>query len=111
MAPTTLTAARAGFPGALAHEWIKFNSVRSTVWTTLATAVVPVLGAVFVAATESLQPDDTVLGGSLTASVPAQMLAAVVGALLITGSTAAARSGPPSPPTRAAPPCSPRRPL
>lgn len=74
-------------PGAqaLAHEWIKFRSVRSTVWTTVATAVLPVLGAVFVATTGSLQSDDTVLGGSLTLSVVAQMLAAVVGALVVTG--------------------------
>ncbi|MEU4917768.1 ABC transporter permease subunit [Streptomyces parvus] len=74
-------------PGAqaLAHEWIKFRSVRSTVWTTVATAVLPVLGAMFVATTGSLQSDDTVLGGSLTLSVVAQMLAAVVGALVVTG--------------------------
>lgn len=76
--------ARAGLPQALAHEWIKFRSVRSLVWTTVATAVVPVLGAVFVAATGSLQPDDTVLGAGLTLSVTAQTLAAVVGALVIT---------------------------
>ncbi|GGP84051.1 ABC transporter permease subunit [Streptomyces sindenensis] len=74
-------------PGAqaLAHEWIKFRSVRSTVWTAVATAVLPVLGAVFVATSGSLQSDDTVLGGSLTLSVVAQMLAAVVGALVVTG--------------------------
>ncbi|WP_137232984.1 ABC transporter permease subunit [Streptomyces sp. BPSDS2] len=70
---------------ALAYEWIKFRSVRSTVWTTVATAVLPVLGAVLVATTGSLQSDDTVLGGSLTLSVVAQMLAAVVGALVVTG--------------------------
>ncbi|MFF2534739.1 ABC transporter permease [Streptomyces cyaneofuscatus] len=70
---------------ALSYEWIKFRSVRSTVWTTAATAVLPLLGAVFVAATGSLQPDDTVLGGSLTLSVVAQMLAAVVGALVVSG--------------------------
>ncbi|MCD9900817.1 ABC transporter permease subunit [Streptomyces sp. MT29] len=74
-----------GFREALSYEWIKFRSVRSTVWTTAATAVLPLLGAVFVAATGSLQPDDTVLGGSLTLSVVAQMLAAVVGALVISG--------------------------
>ncbi|MET9551976.1 ABC transporter permease subunit [Streptomyces sp. NPDC006645] len=78
-------AAKAGFRQALAAEWIKFRSVRSTVWTTVATAVVPVAGAVFVAATGSLQDDDTVIGGSLTLSVVAQMLAAVVGAMTITG--------------------------
>ncbi|MFH9692793.1 ABC transporter permease subunit [Streptomyces globisporus] len=70
---------------ALAYEWIKFRSVRSTGWTTVATALLPVLGAVFVATTGSLQSDDTVLGGSLTLSVVAQMLAAVVGALVMTG--------------------------
>ncbi|MFF2189583.1 ABC transporter permease subunit [Streptomyces sp. NPDC058155] len=79
------TTARAGFRQALAAEWIKFRSVRSTVWTTLATAVVPVAGAVFVAATGSLQDDDTVIGGSLTPAVVAQMLAAVVGATTVTG--------------------------
>ncbi|GAB2972056.1 ABC transporter permease subunit [Streptomyces pseudoechinosporeus] len=82
---TTLADARAGFSQSLAHEWIKFRSVRSLVWTTVATAAVPVLGAVFVAATGSLQQDDTVLGGSLSLSVVAQILAAVVGALVITG--------------------------
>ncbi|CAM5713750.1 ABC transporter permease OS=Streptomyces microflavus OX=1919 GN=Smic_25050 PE=4 SV=1 [Streptomyces microflavus] len=43
----------------------------------------PSWARVFVAATGSLQPDDTVLGGSLTLSVVAQMLAAVVGALVL----------------------------
>ncbi|MDN3023976.1 ABC transporter permease subunit [Streptomyces sp. S.PB5] len=79
------THGRAGFPQALAFEWIKFSSVRSLVGTVCATAVVPVLGAVFVAATGSLRPDDTVLGGSLSLTVVAQVLAAVAGALLITG--------------------------
>ncbi|HET6859891.1 MAG TPA: ABC transporter permease subunit [Streptomyces sp.] len=79
------TVQRAGFRQALGYEWIKFRSVRSTVWTTVAVAALPVVGAVFVAATGSLQPDDTVLGGSLTVSVVAQLAAAVVGALLITG--------------------------
>lgn len=82
---TVFMDARAGFPKALAHEWINFRSVRSLVWTACATAVVPVAGAVFVAATGSLQADDTVLGGSLSLTVVAQILAAVLGALLITG--------------------------
>lgn len=77
--------ARAGFRQAYAYEWIKFFSVRSLLWTTVATAVVPVVGAVFVAATGSLQSGDTVLGGSLTLSVVAQMLAAVIGALTVSG--------------------------
>lgn len=44
------------------------------------------LFAVIVAATESLQPDDTILGASLLGgAVVAQLLAAVLGALVITG--------------------------
>ncbi|GAA2331839.1 ABC transporter permease [Streptomyces kunmingensis] len=76
---------RAALPEQTTSEWIKFRSVRSTVWTTLASGLVPVLGAVFVAASGSLQADDTVLGGSLTLTVVAQMLAAVAGALVVTG--------------------------
>ncbi|WP_078856782.1 ABC transporter permease subunit [Streptomyces sp. NBRC 109706] len=77
--------ARAGFRQALAFEWIKFRSVRSTGWTTAVMALLPAPGAAFVAATDSLQPDDTVLGGSLTLALPALLLAAVVGALVICG--------------------------
>ncbi|MBL1068271.1 ABC transporter permease subunit [Streptomyces sp. 7-21] len=73
------------FRRTLAFEWIKFRSVRATVGTTAAAAALPVPGAVFVAATGSLQPDDTVLGGSLTFAVPAMMLAAVAGALAVCG--------------------------
>jgi ABC-type transport system involved in multi-copper enzyme maturation permease subunit len=74
-----------GFREALAFEWTKFASLRSTVWTTAAAALVTVLGAVFVGLTGSLQPDDTVLGGSLTLSVVALMIAGVVGALAVCG--------------------------
>ncbi|RKN45087.1 ABC transporter permease [Streptomyces hoynatensis] len=48
-------------------------------------AVLPVPGAAFVAATGSLQPEDTVLGGALTLAVPALALAAVTGVLVISG--------------------------
>lgn len=74
-----------GFREALAFEWTKFASLRSTVWTTATAALVTVLGAVFVGLTGSLQPDDTVLGGSLTLSVVALMAAGVVGALTVSG--------------------------
>ncbi|MGW4026011.1 ABC transporter permease [Streptomyces sp. NPDC005009] len=74
-----------GFREALAFEWTKFVSLRSTVWTTAAAALVTVLGAVFVGLSGSLQPDDTVLGGSLTLSVVALMVAGVVGALTVCG--------------------------
>lgn len=82
---TTTTPCRAGLRQALAYGWIKFRSVRSTVWTTVATALLPLLGAVFVAGSGSLQDDDTVLGGSLTLAVVAQTLAGVVGALTVSG--------------------------
>ncbi|MDT0307983.1 ABC transporter permease subunit [Streptomyces sp. DSM 44917] len=75
----------AGFRRALAFEWVKFRSTRSTVSTTAVMAALPVPGAAFVAGTESLQPEDTVLGGSLTIAIPAMMLAAVLGALVICG--------------------------
>jgi hypothetical protein len=55
---------RAGFAQALAAEWTKLRTVRSALWT-LAAMVASVLGiAVFVGATGSLQPDDTVLGAA-----------------------------------------------
>lgn len=80
-----LGSGRAGFREAVAFEWTKFRSARAPVGTLLATAAVPPALAVFVAATGSLQPDDTVLGGSLTGAVTAQLVAAVLGALVMTG--------------------------
>ncbi|NJP48691.1 ABC transporter permease subunit [Streptomyces sp. SBST2-5] len=74
-----------GFREALAFEWTKFTGLRSTLWTTAAAALVTVAGAVFVSLTRSLQPDDTVLGGSLTLSVVGLMIAGVVGALTVCG--------------------------
>ncbi|MDT6982338.1 ABC transporter permease subunit [Streptomyces lusitanus] len=82
---TTAAASPPGFREALAFEWTKFTGLRSTLWTTAATALMTVIGAVFVGATGSLQPDDTVLGGSLTLSVVALMAAGVVGALSVCG--------------------------
>ncbi|KAB8163809.1 ABC transporter permease subunit [Streptomyces sp. 3MP-14] len=78
-------AGRAGFREALAFEWIKFRSLRSTLWVTAVATLLPAPGAVLVAATDSIQPDDTVLGGALTLATPALMLAAVLGALVICG--------------------------
>ncbi|MFH8991296.1 ABC transporter permease subunit [Streptomyces sp. NPDC017940] len=80
-----LTARRPGFREALAFEWTKFASLRSTRWTTAAIGPTTVVGAVFVGLSGSLQPDDTVLGGSLTLSVVSLMIAAVVGALTVCG--------------------------
>ncbi|MEU0909616.1 ABC transporter permease subunit [Streptomyces althioticus] len=85
MTATTAAAPPPGFREALAFEWTKFTSLRSTLWTTVSTALVTMAGAVFVGVTGSLQPDDTVLGGSLTLSVVALMTAGVVGALAVCG--------------------------
>lgn len=69
----------------LRSEWTKFASLRSLWWTAL--SVIPFLGglAVFVGMTESLQPDDTVLGGSLTGAVVGQVAVAVLGVLAVSG--------------------------
>ena len=72
------------FTEVLLAEWTKFRTVRSTVWTLVAaTALIPVL-ALFVGLTGSLQPDDTILGGSLTGATVAQMVAAAFGVLVMT---------------------------
>lgn len=77
--------ARAGYGAAVASEWTKFATVRSTrVLAVVLGAVLPFF-AVVVAATGSLQPDDTILGASLLGGVVlAQVLAAVLGATLVT---------------------------
>lgn len=73
------------FHRAVTAEWVKVRSLRSTVWTPL--SIVPLVAglAFFVGATESLQPDDTVLGGSLTGAVLGQFAAAVFGVLVVSG--------------------------
>lgn len=81
----SLGTGQAGFRQVLSFEWTKFRSARSTLWTLAAIGLLPPLFAVFVAATGSLQPDDTILGGSLTGMVLVQITAAVLGALVITG--------------------------
>lgn len=73
------------FRQALRAEWVKVTSARATVWTPVAmTVLVPVM-AVFVGVTGSLQPDDTVLGGSLTGAVLGQIAAAAFGVLVVSG--------------------------
>lgn len=74
-----------GFREALAFEWTKFAGLRSTRLTLLTTGLLTVIGAVFVGLSGSLQPDDTVLGGSLTLSVVSLMVAGAVGALTVCG--------------------------
>jgi ABC-type transport system involved in multi-copper enzyme maturation permease subunit len=75
----------AGFGRVLLSEWTKLRTVRSTRWLPVAMlGVVPAM-AVFVAVTSSLQPDDTILGGSLTGAVLAQMIAGIFGVLVMSG--------------------------
>ena len=76
---------RVEFAEVLAAEWTKFRTVRSTVWTLVAAAALIPFFAVFVGLTGSLQPDDTILGGSLTGATVAQMVAAAFGVLIMTG--------------------------
>jgi ABC-2 type transport system permease protein len=66
-------------------EWTKLRTVRSMFWIFLAMVLVTAGPAVFVGATESLQPDDTVLGGSLTGAIVGQLVAAAIGALAVSG--------------------------
>lgn len=82
---TTMTPPPPGFREAVAFEWTKFASLRSTRWTLLTAGLLTVVGAVFVGLSGSLQPDDTVLGGSLTLSVVSLMVAGTVGALTMCG--------------------------
>jgi ABC-2 type transport system permease protein len=78
-------AGRAGYREAVSSEWTKFRTARSTVLTAAAVAVSFPLMALVVAATESLQPDDTILGASLLGgAVLAQLAAAALGALVVT---------------------------
>ena len=77
--------AGAGFNAAIISEWTKLVTVRSTIWTAVA-MIAGILGlAVFVGATGSLQPDDTILGGALTGAAPGLIAAASFGALAISG--------------------------
>jgi ABC-type transport system involved in multi-copper enzyme maturation permease subunit len=74
-----------GYAAAVRFEWTKFRTARSTVLTALALAVGFPLFAVIVAATGSLQPDDTILGASLLGgAVLAQLTAAALGASVVT---------------------------
>lgn len=71
--------------GALAGELRKLVSTPSLRWTLLGSGAVVAAIAVFVGATGSLQPDDTVLGGALTGATAGQLLAAALGVLVVTG--------------------------
>jgi len=75
---------RAGFGEALRSEWTKLRTVRSAPWTLAAMAACVIGVAAFVGASRSLQPDDTVLGGSLTGATLGLVVAAGFGVLVMT---------------------------
>jgi ABC-2 type transport system permease protein len=78
-------AARVGLAEVLRAEASKLRTMRSA-WWTLAAMVASILGvAAFVGATRSLQPDDTVLGGSLTGASFGLLVGASFGVLMISG--------------------------
>lgn len=79
------TASAPRFLDAIAFEWVKFWTIRSTVWTLVGLGLALPLLSLLVAATESLTPDDTILGASvLGGAAVAQVLATVLGSLLVT---------------------------
>lgn len=80
------TPGRIGFRDALWFEWTKFTTLRSNLVLTAVLGLMLPLFAVLVAGTESLQPDDTILGASvLGGAILAQVLAAALGATSVTG--------------------------
>ena len=65
-------------------EWTKFRTVRATLWLLVAViGLVPAMAVLLVAATLSLQPDDTILGGSFTGATLVQMIAGILGVLVM----------------------------
>lgn len=80
------TTGRVGFRDALWFEWTKFTTLRSNLVLAAVLGVALPTFAVIVAATESLEPDDTILGASvLGGAVFAQILAAALGTMSVTG--------------------------
>ena len=76
---------RPGYQHAVRSEWTKYRTIRSSILLTVVLAVAFPAFAVLVAATESLQSDDTILGASvLGGGVLAQLVAASLGAGLVT---------------------------
>lgn len=77
---------RSSWAAAVGFEWVKFRTARSTVLTAVALAAWFPVMAVIVAATGSVQPDDTILGASvLGGAAGAQLTAAALGATFVTG--------------------------
>ena len=73
----------------LRSEWVKFRSLRSTLWTMGLSVVLMIgLGAMFsaisVSSAEGMDPGNTAISTSLTGTFFAQLAVGVLGALLIT---------------------------
>jgi ABC-2 type transport system permease protein len=66
-------------------EWTKFRTIRSTWWTLTVMAALPTATGVLVAATRSLQPDDTVLAGAIGNAVVGLAPAGILGVLVAAG--------------------------
>jgi hypothetical protein len=83
---------RASWPGALRSEWTKIRSLRSTVWTLIATAAVTIgLSALFAfGATQHFKvrgvpPHFDLVRGSMFGLIFGQLVIAVLGAMTLTG--------------------------
>jgi ABC-2 type transport system permease protein len=81
----TVLQAGGAFRRTLLSEWTKARSARATIWTPVTMVVLVPALSVFVGATESLQPDDTVLGGSLTGAMLGLLVVGVLGVLVVSG--------------------------
>jgi ABC-2 type transport system permease protein len=75
---------RTGLRQAIAGEWTKVRSLRSTMYTLAAVAAITVGTAILVAATNSLQPGESILAGALGNGAVGQIAAGIFGVLVIT---------------------------
>jgi ABC-2 type transport system permease protein len=82
--PPAEVADRAGLRQAIAGEWTKIRTLRSTLHTLAAVAAITVGTAVLVAATNSLQPQESVLAGTLGNAAVGQIAAGIFGVLVVT---------------------------
>ena len=83
--PPVSAGGRAGFRQALRAEYVKLSSVRVTMWLAVVMGALTPGIAVLVGLTESIQPDDTILGGGLTGAQTTLIVAAMFGVQAISG--------------------------
>jgi ABC-2 type transport system permease protein len=108
------------FAAFMRGEWIKLLSLRSTWWALASTAAVITLVALATAASLNAMADDPALAPGIEQMHGAEVISsgfhfgmltiAVLGALLITGEYAPARSAPPSPQSQPGSPSLPPKP-